>query len=68
MQHITCVLHEFELLYCVYTDVAQHDTIQHDPRLHTIIILEVGWVFEQNGGGKNPLAAVSARRFVVPLF
>ena len=38
---------------------AQHDTIQHDPRLHTIIIWEVGWAFEQNGGGKNLLAAVS---------
>ena len=38
---------------------AQHDTIQHGPRLHTIIIRGVGWEFEQNGGGKNPLAAVS---------
>ena len=33
---------------------AQHDTIQHGPRLHTIIIWGVGWAFEQNGGGKNP--------------
>ena len=38
---------------------AQHDTIQHGPRLHTIIIRGVGWAFKQNGGGKNPLAAVS---------
>ena len=38
---------------------AQHDTIQHGPRLHTTIIRGVGWAFEQNGGGKNPLAAVS---------
>ena len=35
---------------------AQHGTIRHGPRLHTIIIWEVG---EQNGDGKNPLAAVS---------
>ena len=47
------------ILYLVYTDMAQHDTIQHGPRLHTIIIRGVGWAFEQNGGGKNPLAAVS---------
>ena len=45
------------ILYLVYTDMAQHDTIQHGPRLHTIIIRGVGWAFEQNGGGKNPLAA-----------
>ena len=36
---------------------AQHDTIQHGAR--AIIIQEVRWAFEQNGGGKNPLAAVS---------
>ena len=34
-------------------------SVQHGQRLHTIIIWEVGWAFEQNGGGKNPLAAVS---------
>ena len=39
------------LYYRVYTDMAR--------RLHTIIIRGVGWAFEQNGGGKNPLAAVS---------
>ena len=36
-----------------------HDTIQHGPRLHTIIIREVGWAFEQNGSCKNLWAAVS---------
>ena len=49
----------------------QYDTIQHGPRLHTIIIREVGWAFEQNGGGKNPLVAVLYSvpvGFVVPLF
>ena len=40
---------------------AQHDTIQHGPRLHTIIIILYGkWagVFEQNDGGKNLLASI----------
>ena len=37
---------------------AQHDMIQHGPRLHTIIIRRVDRAFKQNGGGKNSLAAV----------
>ena len=37
------------LTYTVFTltwhGAAQHDTIEHGPRLHTIIIWEVGWAF-----------------------
>ena len=62
-------------IYTVFTltwhGAAQHDTIQHGPRLHTIIIRGVGWAFEQNGGGKTPwrlcLYSVPVG-FVFPLF